>query len=92
MMEQNFTEFVGLTSFDYLDCADKKGNPFIKVIRYDNDMAGYIEVARIKPRKHECLDGTGELEELFVELKDNNKARHRIREAILDGNRRKDNA
>ncbi|MDT0111653.1 hypothetical protein QJV45_14310 [Listeria booriae] len=87
MKGTNFTEFVGLTSFDYLDCVTKEGERFISIIRYDNDAAGYIEVARIKARKHECLDSAQELKEILRELKNNNKARYRIREAILDEKR-----
>ncbi len=83
-METDFTEFTGLTSFDYLDCTTKEGEPFIKIIRYDNDASGYVEVARVKPSKSKYLDGADELEEIFIELKENNKARCCIRESLLN--------
>lgn len=56
--------------FKWQKCKRKNGTEFLKLITWDNDAGGYIEVGRFNMSKCEYIQNNWNLNDIYDELKD----------------------
>ena len=56
-------------SFKWHRCKRKNGTEFLKLIAYDNEVAGYIEVGRFNISKNEYIQNNWSMNDIYEELR-----------------------
>lgn len=75
MDSTKLTEFLPRPVYDVEILKDPNGNDLVKILTYDNDKDGWIEVARVKLSRSEYVRDRHSLDDIGYELFKNLRAR-----------------
>ena len=75
MDTKKLIDYISPPDYDFVLLKDKNGQDILKIIAWDNDVAGNIEIARVKLSKSQYVRDRYSLEDIGYELMKNKKCR-----------------